>query len=216
MANGIVTRLVRLFKAHTHDAIDAIEDPSAVARQVVRDMDSEIEKCQKVAVSVGTDRNVMVRLLEDTRKEAETWNAKAAKAFKSGQEDLAKKALSYAVQAEKRQAGLEKSLSLLNPKLDDLKARIEALQRRRQDTEHQLALLDARSKMSQATSKVVRALADIGFNDSNSTSDIERRVGRQEAEADALNEMLSPCDDNEEISVLVSSRLESIKRNESA
>lgn len=208
--------MVRLFKAHTHDAIDAIEDPSAVARQVVRDMDSEIEKCQKVAVSVGTDRNVMVRLLEDTRKEAETWNAKAAKALKSGQEDLAKKALSYAVQAERRQAGLEKSLSFLNPKLDDLKARIEALQRRRQDTEHQLALLDARSKMSQATSKVVRVLADIGFNDSHSTSDIERRVGRQEAEADALNEMLSPCDDNEEISALVSSRLESMKRNESA
>ena len=216
MANGIVTRLVRLFKAHTHDAIDAIENPSAIGRQVVRDMDSEIETCKRVAVSVGTDRNVMAKLLEDTRKEAETWNTKAAEALKSGQEDLAEKALSYAVQAEKRQAGLEKSLSLLKPKLDDLKARIEALQRRRQDAVHQLALLDARSKVSQATSKAVRALADTGFNDSNGMSDIERRVGRQEAEAEALNEMLPPCDDNEEISALVSSRLESMKRNESA
>ncbi|EOA3865767.1 PspA/IM30 family protein [Shigella flexneri] len=188
MATSILNRLARLFKARAHDALDNIEDPGAVARQMVRDLAAEIAKHEEAVASVIGDQKVLIKKRDDAKQEAADWNAKAEQAVRVGRDDLATSALERAARAETNGAAFDKSLSILSPRVDALKAKLADLRKKKDDADNEAELLDARAKAANATSRAARILGGVGDNPVDFDS-VRERVNKIEAGAEALDEL---------------------------
>lgn len=188
MATSILNRFVRLFKARSHDALDNIEDPGAIARQMVRDLAVEITKYEKTVASVIGDQKVLIKKRDDARKEAADWNTKAEQAVRASRDDLATAALERAARAEMNGATFDKALSILSPRVDALKVKLVDLRKQKDDAENEAELLDARAKAANATSLAARILGGVGENPVD-FDNMRDRVNKIEAEAEALNEL---------------------------
>jgi phage shock protein A len=71
----LITRVSRLFKADVHGILDALEEPEAILKQAVREMEDEIEKSRlhkkkldKKIESFGTVKKNQISKLESTEK----------------------------------------------------------------------------------------------------------------------------------------------------
>ncbi|PVZ84199.1 hypothetical protein C9426_24140 [Serratia sp. S1B] len=188
MANSILTRLIRLFKAGTHDALDTLEDPGRMARQIVRDLAVEIAQCEEVIASVVGDQKVLNSKYENAVQESKNWNDKAEVAVSAGRDDLARAALEQANRAECNVRIFQSSLEKLSPKIMSLKEKLTQLREKKEDAENEAELLDARAKVAHASSRTSRILGSIGEN-SVDFEKVRDRVTMLEAGADALSEL---------------------------
>lgn len=188
MKISFIERLTRLFKATAHDTLDNLEDPGAIARQMVRDLSVEIAKHEEAVAAVIGDQKVLEKKRDEAKKEADEWNAKAEQAVLAKRDDLALAALERAGRAEASFKAFEKSLAILSPKVEALKAKRAELCKMRDDAEHEAEMLDARAKAANASSRVARILGDVGSNPVDFNS-VRERVDKIEARAEALNEL---------------------------
>lgn len=193
MANSIFARISRLFKASAHDALDNIEDPGAIARQMVRDLSAEIAKHEEAVASVVGDQKVLIKKRDEAVTEAAEWNGKAEQAVIAGRDDLATAALERAERAEKNATVYDKSLAHLSPRVDALKGKLAELRRQRDDADNEAEMLDARAKAANATSRAARILGGVGENPVDFDS-VRQRVDKIEAGAEALNELAEDKD----------------------
>jgi len=219
MANFILTRIARLFRAKAHDALDNIEDPGAVARQMVRELSAGIAQHEETTASVIADQMVLAGKRDTAKKAAAEWNEKAKQAVIAGRDDLAEAALERAGRAERNLASYEKSLSVLTPKVDALKSRLADLRAQRDDADNEAELLDARSKSAKATSRANRLLGGVGDNPVDFNG-LRGRVDKIEAASEALGELArekNGADLDAELAALavppVSTRLAALKES---
>lgn len=188
MANSILTRLARFFKASAHDALDNIENPGANARQMVRELSQNIAKTEEACASVIGDQKLIERKRDTARVEAQQWNEKAEQAVKAQRDDLAKSALQRAGKAEKNLSAYDKALSTLAPRVEELKAKLAQLRDQRDDAENEVELLDARAKAANASSTASRILGGVGASPVDFDS-VRNRVNKLEADSEALAEV---------------------------
>lgn len=188
MANSILTRLARFFKASAHDALDNIEDPGATARQMVRELSQNIAKTEEACASVIGDQKLIERKRDTASVEAQQWNEKAAQAVKASRDDLARSALQRAAKAEKSLATYDKALTTLTPRVEELKAKLAELRDQRDDAENEVELLDARAKAAKASSTASRILGGVGASPVD-FNNVRNRVNKLEADSDALAEV---------------------------
>lgn len=188
MANSILTRLARFFKASAHDALDNIENPGANARQMVRELSQNIAKTEEACASVIGDQKLIERKRDTARAEAQQWNEKAEQAVKAQRDDLAKSALQRAGKAEKNLSAYDKALSTLTPRVEELKTKLTQLRDQRDDAENEVELLDARAKAANASSTASRILGGVGASPVDFDS-VRNRVNKLEADSEALAEV---------------------------
>lgn len=188
MANFILTRIARLFRAKAHDALDNIEDPGAIARQMVRELSAGIAEHEETTVSVIADQMVLTGKRDKAKNESSEWNEKAKQAVAAQRDDLATAALERASRAERNLASYEKSLLLLTPKVDALKSRLADLRAQHADADNEAELIDARAKSAKATSRANRLLGGVGDTPVNFDG-LRQRVDKIEAASDALGEL---------------------------
>lgn len=188
MAKSLFNRLVLLFKSSAHEALDAAQDPGALARQLVRELATEIARTEEGVSIVLGDLKALIAKRDQSKEEAADWNSKAALAVAASRDDLATAALVRAERAERNLAAFEQSVTLLSPKVDALKAKLEALRKRKNDAESDAAVLTARASAATATSRAARLLGSIGDNPVD-FDDVRDRVAHMEAHAEALNDL---------------------------
>lgn len=190
MANSILTRLIRLFKSSANDALDAVEDPGALARQMVRELASEVARTEEAVAAVLGEYRVLTSKRDEAKSDAEDWNNKAAQAVKGGRDDLATAALERAERAERSLVGYEQSVAMLSPKVAALKAKLTSLRKKKDDAESEADVIAARASAASASSRATRVLGGVG--DSPVDFDhVRNRVMHLEATAEALDEVAS-------------------------
>ncbi|MBQ4465194.1 MAG: PspA/IM30 family protein, partial [Oscillospiraceae bacterium] len=97
---GIFSRISDIFKSNVNDLIDRAEDPEKMVKQIIMDMDKELQKSvQALGKAVASERMAEKQLNDAVRKSAD-WEAKARAALAAGNTDLAKRALSQKVKAD--------------------------------------------------------------------------------------------------------------------
>ncbi|MCL2040118.1 MAG: PspA/IM30 family protein [Bacteroidetes bacterium] len=186
---GIFQRISNLFRSNANAALDKLEDSEKMLKQMVMDMESDINKATTaIAQAIANEKN-LARKIEVAIKNSKDWENKAMQALNAGREDLARQALEKKAiedrnlqdllpmhaQAAETSKKLREQLNQLKSKLDEAKAR--------QGT------LIARSQAAKAQTKINKALSGIG-NDSFANFDkYEEKIMNLEAEASAYEEL---------------------------
>ncbi len=134
---ALVTRVSRLLRADLHAVLDRIEEPEALLRQAVREMEEELardEHRRKVLAQeherLNADQAELDRAARETEEELDI-------CFAAEKEELARVLVKRKLEAEqlgkqlaRRQDSLREALAAINARLDENRARVENMRQK--------------------------------------------------------------------------------------
>ena len=139
-------RISNVVRAEVDDALNKMEDPKKMVRQMVRDMEDALDDAVVAVAQAMANEKLLARRIAQKREESALWARKAEDTMDAGEEELARKALFQKVavdeavntlqkardEAEEVTATLKQRLSELKAKLASARARQSTLAIRRQ------------------------------------------------------------------------------------
>jgi len=91
---GIFDRMTDIFKSNVNDALDRMEDPEKMLKNMIIEMEEALTKATSaLAKAIANEQNLR-KQQGLAQQQAAQWEEKAALAMKAGNADLAKQALS--------------------------------------------------------------------------------------------------------------------------
>ncbi|MDV2079606.1 PspA/IM30 family protein [Marinobacter xestospongiae] len=197
---NLFKRLFKFGSAEAHSALDQLEDPIKMSEQAIRDLKRDLDKSIQSLAEVKAIAIRSRRELETATAEAEDYKVKAMTLVQkaaSGELDqaeadrLASRALEQQGQAQQqaeRQRGekdkYDRLAADLEHKIQDLKGQIG-------QWENELKTLKARAKVSSATKKINRQMAQVDSSSTIATLEKMRsKVEEEEALAESYGSMI--------------------------
>jgi phage shock protein A len=187
---GIFSRLSDLLKSNVNDLIDKAEDPEKMVKQIIIDMQQELNKStQALGKAMAAERTAKNQYDNAAKKSAE-WEEKAKAALTAGNEELAKKALENKVKADRDTEQYKQMYDQISAQTATVKAQVETLKSKLNEAKSREAMLIARSQMADTQKAIAKSTG--GF-DSSSASEkfnrMEEKISAKEAEAQAFSEI---------------------------
>lgn len=196
---SIFKRLFNIGSAEVNKAIDGLEDPIKMTEQGIRDLKVDLNKSLQ---SLAQVKAIAIRGrndIEQHKAKASGYENKAVLLLKKAQnggiepaeaDRLASVALEKKEQAVQHIATQEKVLQTHESQVAQMEQNVQRLRAQISKWESELKTLKARHKVSQATSKLNKQLANV---DSSSTigmlEKMKEKVSEQEALAESYGEM---------------------------
>jgi phage shock protein A len=179
---------------------ERIEDPERMIRQLVIDMEEELDRVRHSVAGAIADEIQMRKRVDRARKERDQWVDRATAALRHQDEEAAKSALEQKVIAETRADNLDEEYR-------KQKAQTAKLQDAVGDLEEKIR--QARQKQTLMLARLVRAQSEqqinLAMNRANSQSafaqfsKLEQRVEREEAMGEAYDRLEGRDPDAEEL-----------------
>ena len=94
---SLIGRINDLFLANAHHAIDQAENPEIMLKQVIRDMDRNIQDARATIISAIAGEKQLAAQVEHHHRSSVELERKAESALKAAREDLARQALARKV-----------------------------------------------------------------------------------------------------------------------
>src|SRR5437879_1200170 len=104
---GIFKRLQDIVSANLNDMVEQWEEPEPMLRQAVREMESAIGESKGEVARAMASEKLVLRDLEENRRQVRDWQERAEQALRAGDEGLARRALARRLEYEKIGAALE-------------------------------------------------------------------------------------------------------------
>ena len=184
---GVFSRLSDLLKSNVNDLIDRAEDPEKMVKQIIVDMQKELNKAtQNYGKAIASSR-LEEKKYNDALKVSNDWEAKAKVALAKGDQDLAKKALSKKVRADEEVKTYKEMFESISNQTEAIGNQVEVLKAKLEEAKSRQAMLIARAQM--ADTKRQLAASQGGFDGNSAIEKLDRmeeKVQRKEAEADAF------------------------------
>lgn len=189
---GLISRINDLLLANAHHAIDQAENPEIMLKQVIRDMDRNIQDARTAVVSAVAGEKQLAAQIEHHRRVAVDLERKAETALKAGREDLAREALARKIDHDGIAADLERSHAGAHEICGRLKTQLDQLLGKRADAFRRKEVLIARQRAAEARSRLSRSLAaaNLGDTGGETLTRMQQKVGEMEAQAAAAIEVL--------------------------
>ena len=195
---SIFNRMADIFKSNVNEALDRMEDPEKMVKQMIIEMEEGLVKATSgLAKAMANERNLQKQQAV-AANQARQWEEKATMALKGGNTDLAKQALSkkvvYDGQVQQYQAMVTQAsntTSQLRMQLDTLKGKLDEA-RMKQST------LVARSQTAKTQKEFSTILGtNVGQGAFAKFDKMEKKIEGMEAEAEAFSELSGegPADD---------------------
>ncbi|MBI2505493.1 MAG: PspA/IM30 family protein [Candidatus Latescibacteria bacterium] len=134
---GSIDRLIAIWKAHFNEALDQLEDPEKMARQLVRDMEVSVDRTTAAVAGALADQRRLEREVQRYQVRAEEYRREAEQAVAAGDEARARQVLERKAglnsQADELSRALEESRQItarLREELDQLRASLRQAQAR--------------------------------------------------------------------------------------
>ncbi|MDI3535653.1 MAG: phage shock protein [Eubacteriaceae bacterium] len=187
---AIFERLGDLLKANINDMLDKAEDPEKMVKQIIIDMEAQVNSAtQALGAAMGSEKQAL-KQLETAKASSEDWNKKAKLALQSGNEELAKKALSQKASVDSNIVTFQASYDSMSMQTAQLKDQVSELKSKLEEARMKQNMLIARSKMADAQKGVSQSLSSTSSTSAFSKLDkMEEKVNAKEAEAQAFSEM---------------------------
>ena len=189
---SILDRLRRITRANVNDALDHAESPEKMLRQSVRELEDSIKEAANAASDYAVALKKQEKELELCKRHREEWQHRAEEAVQSGDDEIARKALTEKVKAEERCKTLEPSVAERQKVYAGLRDKLSRLKNN---------LSDARLKLSELQSRKHAATAEQAFEaqlaKSSASADFEKledEVGQAEARAEIEREIRGDVD----------------------
>ena len=146
---SIFTRLSDLLKANINDLIDRAEDPEKMVKQIILDMQKELNKSTQALGKAVASEKMVEKQYNNAVATSANWEAKAKAALASGDQELAKKALSYKVKADEEAANYKEMHETISEQTDAIRSQVEVLKSKLEEAKSRQAVLIARSQMAE-------------------------------------------------------------------
>jgi phage shock protein A len=188
---NIFKRINDIITANISDLIDRVEDPEKMIKQIIREMEENIDRAKQGVVEAVASEKLLRRDVEQHQKHAAEWHDKARSALKNGNEELARQALV-------RKNEHEKILASLNPALESavntsasLKAQLKALEAKLDEAKRKRSSLVARQRAAEARESMskVGATLKVGHASHAQFGRMEDKVAEMEARSQAMGEV---------------------------
>lgn len=187
---AIFQRVGDLIKANINDLLDRAENPEKMVKQIIVDMQAELEKCTSALGQAMGSQRMMKKNMEAAQTESVSWEDKAKMALQAGNSDLAKQALQKKVAADSKAEQYQQMYNQATEQVDVIKGQVDALKMKLDEAKNRQAMLIARSKMADAKQSMAKTLGGIDSSSAFTKLDkMEEKIADKEAKADAFSEL---------------------------
>jgi phage shock protein A len=133
----LVTRMSRLLRADVNAVLDRIEEPAALLRQAVRDMEEALARDEQRARRLESEQQGQTRRLTDLERTLREIDEQLDLCFRSDREDLARTLIRRRLETEQRQRlttdrqeGLSRALTELRNRIVENRQRLAEVRSR--------------------------------------------------------------------------------------
>ncbi|MHB1253073.1 MAG: PspA/IM30 family protein [Candidatus Humimicrobiaceae bacterium] len=187
---AIFKRLADLLKANINDLIDKAEDPEKLVKQIIIDMEEQLQNAVQGLGSVMANERQMLKQYEGAQAESKMWEERAKTALKANNEDLAKQALDSKLKSDESMKQYYNMYKEVSSQSKVLKEQVEILKSKLVEARARQSLLIARDKVAEARKEVSTAVGNLDSSGAFAKMDkMERKIAEKEAQADAAFEM---------------------------
>jgi len=187
---AIFSRLSDLLKANINDLIDRAEDPEKMVKQIIIDMEEQLQNAVQGLGSVMASERQMRKQLEEAQTQSKLWEDRAKSALKSSNEDLAKQAIENKLKADESANQYQKMQTGISSQLGILKEQVEILKKKLIEARTRQSMLVARDTVADARKEVSSAIGGLDSSGAFAKMDkMERKIAEKEAQADAAYEI---------------------------
>ncbi len=187
---GIFERISDIFKSNVNDLIDRAEDPEKMVKQIILDMQKELNKSTQALGRAVASERMAEKQYNDAVKRSADWEAKAKAALAAGNVDLAKKALAQKVKTDEEVATYKEMYETISNQTEAIRTQVETLKAKLEEAKSRQAMLIARSQMADTQKSLAQSIGGVGTSSSfDKFNRMEEKVMRKEAEAEAFSEI---------------------------
>src|SRR5579862_524990 len=183
---GIFSRLAQLIRSNLNDLISRSEDPEKMLNQVVLDMNNQLVEAKKQVAASIADEKRLAKQFDQEAANAQEWERKAMLALRSGNEVLAKEALSRKREHDELAATLKDQWTKQKAAVDQLKKALRMLNDKIEEAKRKRNVLIARKKRAEAQKAIQETMSGLRDQSAFETFDrMSQKIDQIEAEAEA-------------------------------
>ena len=187
---GIFNRMSNMIKGKVNSTLDEMENPIELLDQKIKDMEEQLSKAKLNSAQVLGNVHEIEKKKKKKKNESVDYDSKVKLALSENNEDLAKRALSKKVDADKKYESLVTTYNTSKAQADALKKNLRALEEELEKTRSYRDEAAARYSTAKASKKVNEVLANVETKTNSINIDnIERKIAREEAMANGLGEL---------------------------
>ena len=187
---GIFGRIADIFKANVNDALDKMEDPEKMIKQMVIEMQESIAKATSGLATAMAQEKKLERDYNTYLEQAKGWEQKAMTALNAGNEDLARQALAKKADADQQAKQYEVMFTQARDVAAKLKSQVEGLKAKLNEAKMKESTLIARNQSAQAQKQIAKQVGNFDASSNFAKFDKwEEKILKNEAEAQAFTEL---------------------------
>ncbi len=187
---GIFARLAQLIKSNINDLISRSEDPEKMLNQIVVDMNNQLaEATKQVAIAIADEKR-LAKLVEQEASNSAEWKRRAEMAIRSGNDALAREALTRRKEHEQLRRGYDAQWEKQKAATEQLKRALRMLNSKIEEAKRKKNLLIAQKQRAEAQKSIHEAMG--GLRDTSAFETFDRmadQITKMEAEAEASAEL---------------------------
>lgn len=133
----LITRFSRLFRADLHALLDRIEEPEALLRQSIREMEEALDGDMRRSQILAREREQLAACDAERQQSLQAAQEELTLCLDAGKDDLAKGAVKRKLETErdakaiaKKRAALEAEWADLHARIDENKLRLDAIRQK--------------------------------------------------------------------------------------
>jgi len=198
---SILKRIKSIVTGSINEMIDKVEDPETIVNQMIRDMEQAMTEMKTNTASAIATVKITEKKLDKAYNDQSLWQENAETAVKSGDDELAKKAIikrkniddtidilrDQLNDAEVISRKMKTELELLEEKLGEAKIKRDNLLTKRRAAETQLKLNETAEIVNSKMESL--AASDSVLEGFEGFTRFEEKIERQMAEVEAREEM---------------------------
>lgn len=204
---ALMERVSALIRANLNDLVDKAEEPEAMLKQVIRDMENQLIQVKtQVAIAIA-DEHLLVKKQSDNAAKHAEWMRKAELALDKNDEALARAAIERAESYRRNQDALEQQVMEQRTQTESLRGALRKLQGKLSEAREKAELLIAQHRRARVAQRAAEAGVAIRNEAENSATfdRMRRKVMVGEAQSVAAIELAGETLDE---------RFEALERNE--
>ncbi len=187
---AIFTRLVDLLKANINDLIDKAEDPEKMLKQIIIDMEEQLQKATQGLGQIMASERQAKKQLEAAQADSALWEERAKTALKAGNQELAQKAVESKLKSDANVAQYSQMHDELAKQVETVREQVNLLKSKLEEARSRQAMLVARAQVAEARQGVAKAVGGIDSSGAFAKMDkMEKKIMEEEAKADAQYEI---------------------------
>lgn len=134
---ALLNRMARLFRADLHAVLDRIEEPEALLRQALRDMEEELAADERRHQLLAQESNQLTARQAEVERAQREIDGELDLCFQAAKEDLARTLIKRQLETQRhaknlarRRTELEESLAALKSRLEHNRARLDVMRQK--------------------------------------------------------------------------------------